>query len=121
MAFGVSDVFSLATFIHACEPAHIRPLNLDNQCTVVLVDSGVKSGNTLVEFVQHVRLLRPTIRIVVVAGVVQADSMTQKSVIDELGYHSALTIVALRLSDNKFTGKSVTDTGNRLFNTTQLS
>lgn len=31
-----------------------------------------------------------------------------------------LSLVALRLSGNKFTGRRTTDTGNRLFNTTHL-
>ena len=34
--------------------------------------------------------------------------------------HNDITLVALRLADNKYIGSGGTDTGNRLFNTTRL-
>lgn len=82
----------------------------------------VNSGQTVVEFVQHIRHLHPTIRIVVVAGVVQAKSLAESkgSFAQILGEDVNVGVVALRLSDNQFTGKGTTDTGNRLFNTTHL-
>lgn len=85
---------------------------------MVLVDSVVNNGKTLVEFVKHIREQCPQMRIVFVAGVVQdkAFSIIRK----ELGPNEELSIVALRISRNKFTGKGTTDTGNRLFNTTHL-
>jgi uracil phosphoribosyltransferase/adenylate kinase len=120
MALGVNDAFPRAMFIHASSPDNIKPHHLKGQHTVVLVDSVVNSGKTVVQFVQHVRNLHSTIRIVVVAGVVQAQSVSRGSITQALAYHGKLSLVALRLSDNKFTGQRNTDTGNRLFNTTHL-
>ncbi|KAF2183747.1 hypothetical protein K469DRAFT_582257 [Zopfia rhizophila CBS 207.26] len=120
MAFGVNDAFPLANFIHASRPDDITLHHLRGQLTVVLVDSVVNSGKTVVQFVQHVRNLHATIRIVVVASVVQAQSVSGGSLAQALARHAKLSLVALRLSDNKFTGRGSTDTGNRLFNTTHL-
>jgi uracil phosphoribosyltransferase/adenylate kinase/phosphoserine phosphatase len=120
MALGVNDAFPLAMFIHASSPDQIMLHHLQGQLTLVLVDSVVNSGKTVVQFVQHVRNLHATIRIVVVAGVVQAQSIAGVSLAQALARHAKLSLVALRLSDNKFTGRGTTDTGNRLFNTTHL-
>ncbi|KAH0566009.1 hypothetical protein GP486_000600 [Trichoglossum hirsutum] len=120
VAYGVNDVFPLAMFVHASRPDDIKLHHLEGQSTLVLVDSVVNSGKTVVQFVQHVRNLHATIRIVVVAGVVQAQSVSEGSLAQVLAHHTNLSLVALRLSDNKFGGKGTTDTGNRLFNTTHL-
>jgi uracil phosphoribosyltransferase/adenylate kinase/phosphoserine phosphatase len=121
MAFGVNDAFPLAMFISASAPEDIMPHHLEGQLTLVLVDSVVNSGKTVVQFVEHVRKLHATIRIVIVAGVAQAQSISEGSPIQALAHHAKLSLVALRLSNNKFTGKGTTDTGNRLFNTTHLA
>ncbi|RPA92079.1 hypothetical protein L873DRAFT_1711496 [Choiromyces venosus 120613-1] len=120
MAFGVNEAFPRAMFVHAKRPEDIEPNHLLRQHTVVLVDSVVNSGKTVVNFVQHVRSLHATIRIVVVAGVVQAQSVSEGSPAHALARRTNFSLVALRLSDNKFTGRGTTDTGNRLFNTTHL-
>ena len=120
MALGVNEAFPLAMFVHASRPDDIMLHHLQGQLTVVLVDSVVNSGKTVVQFVQHVRNLHATIRIVVIAGVVQAQSVSRGSLVQALACHAKLSLVALRLSDNKFTGRGTTDTGNRLFNTTHL-
>jgi uracil phosphoribosyltransferase len=120
MALGVNDAFPLAMFVHAKNPTDIQPPHLLEQRTIILVDSVVNNGKSVVEFVQHIRGLNATIRIVVVAGVVQADSVDGGSIAQILERDENFSLVALRLSDNKFTGKGTTDTGNRLFNTTQL-
>ena len=120
MAFGVSDAFPLAMFVHASDTDDIKLHHLQGQLTVILVDSVVNTGKTIVEFVQHVRKLHATIRIVVVAGVVQAQCVSGGSLNQTLARHAKLHLVALRLSDTKFTGSGTTDTGNRLFNTTHL-
>ena len=120
MALGVNDAFPLAMFVHASRPADIMLHHLQGKLTVVLVDSVVNSGKTVVQFVQHVRNLHATIRIVIIAGVVQAQSVSGGSHAQSLARHAELSLVALRLSDNKFTGRGSTDTGNRLFNTTHL-
>ena len=120
MAFGVNDIFPLSMFIHASCPEDIKSHHLQGQSTVVLVDSVVNNGTTVVQFEQHVRRLNPTIRVVVVAGVVQAKSVSEGSPICGLARSQKLDIITLRLSDNKFTGRGTTDTGNRLFNTTRM-
>ncbi|KAI3338761.1 uracil phosphoribosyltransferase-domain-containing protein [Ustulina deusta] len=120
MAFGVSDVLPSAAFVHANGPDDVGEHHLAGKSTVILVDSVVNSGKTVVQFVQRVRTICPGIRIVVIAGVVQSQSVSKGSLAHTLAHDSGLNIIALRLSDNKFSGKGTTDTGNRLFNTTWL-
>ncbi|KAF8848881.1 hypothetical protein BDZ45DRAFT_605209 [Acephala macrosclerotiorum] len=119
MALGVNDAFPLAMFVHASRPDDVKLHHLQGQRTVVLVDSVVNSGKTVAQFVEHVRNLHATIRIMVIAGVVQAQSISGGS-LAKLAHHAEFSLIALRLSDNKFTGTGTTDTGNRLFNTTHL-
>jgi uracil phosphoribosyltransferase len=85
------------------------------------VDSVVNSGKTVLEFVQRIRNLDATIRIVVIAGVAQAQFVSGDGLAKALALHGKLTLIALRLSENKFTGSGTTDTGNRLFNKTHMS
>ena len=121
MASGVNDAFPLAMFVHARDADDVKLHHLQGQLTVILVDSVVNTGKTIVGFVQHVRKLHATIRIVVVAGVVQAQCVSGSSTLNRtLALHAKLHLIALRLSDTKFTGSGTTDTGNRLFNTTHL-
>ncbi|KAK2805525.1 hypothetical protein FQN50_006149 [Emmonsiellopsis sp. PD_5] len=119
MAFGVNDVFPLAMFLHARVPEDIGKDHLEGQLTVVLVDSVVNNGKTVLDFAQHIRTLHASIRIVVVAGVVQQHFIS-RDLTQFLAPYDRLDIIALRLSDNKFTGSGTTDTGNRLFNTTHM-
>ncbi|KAF2010838.1 hypothetical protein BU24DRAFT_444083 [Aaosphaeria arxii CBS 175.79] len=119
MAFGVNDAFPLAMFLHASCPEDITRDSVRGRLTVILVDSVVNSGKTVLQFVQYIRSLHATIRIVIVAGVVQAQCMSQG--LEPLCGDVQLNLVALRLSDNKFTGSGTTDTGNRLYNTTHLA
>jgi len=120
MAFGVNDTFPLATFLHASSPIDIRTCHLQGFLAVVLVDSVVNSGKTVLQFEQHIRKLHATIRIVVVAGVVQAECVSTGGSLYQFARNTALDVIALRLSENKFTGRGTTDTGNRLFNTTHV-
>lgn len=122
MALGVNDAFPLAMFVHASDADDIKLHHLQGQLTVVLVDSVINTGKTVIEFVQHVRKLHATIRIVVVAGVVQAQCVSggSGSLNQKLARHAELHLIALRKSETRFTGSGTTDTGNRLFNTTHL-
>lgn len=121
MAFGVSDAFPQSVFLHAHKPEDIELQQLKRQSTVILVDSVVNNGETMADFVQHLRKLRPTIRIVVVTGVVQADGLRPGALLEWalVGYGS-IDLITLRISQNKYTGRGGTDTGARLFNTTRL-
>jgi uracil phosphoribosyltransferase len=80
MAQGVNEAFPSAMFIHANNAEDVKPHHLQEQGTVLLVDSVVNSGKSIVEFVEHIRKLHATIRIVVVAGVVQTQSVNTGSI-----------------------------------------
>ena len=122
MAHGVHEIFPLANILHANHPKDIGLECLEGQLNLVLVDSVINDGKTMVEFVRHVRGLHATIRIVMVAGVVQKQSLERGAELAEaLAGYSNIKVVALRLSDNKFTGTGAIDTGNRLCNTTHLA
>lgn len=120
MAFGVYDAFPLCTFHHAKIPNDIRQENLENMVTIILVDSVVNTGNLLLAFVQHIRNLHATIRIVVVAGVIHSPAISTSRVARSLGRFTGLYFVALRFSANQVTATGITDTGNRLFNTVHM-
>lgn len=120
MAFGVNDAFPNAMFVHADHHDGITSELLKDRHTVILVDSVVNSGKSILQFVKHIRSHHATIKIVAVAGVVQSQSVCGRSPIRLLAHDAKITVVALRLSENKFAGKGTTDTGNRLFNTVHL-
>ena len=121
MAFGINDVCPLAMFVHAYSPEDVKLYHIQGQRTIILVDSVVNNGQTVVQFVHQVRKLHGTIGIVVVAGVVQSKSVSAGGLIHEIAHETKLSLVALRMSENKFTGRGTTDTGNRLFNTTHVA
>jgi uracil phosphoribosyltransferase/phosphoserine phosphatase len=122
MALGVSDAFPTAALIHAKEPGDLRPEQIKPLKAVILVDSVINSGKSITEMVRRIRSLAPGgIRIAVLAGVVQAKAVSEGPyALDKLDGGGGLCLAALRVSDNKYTGKGGTDTGNRLFNTTYL-
>ena len=120
MAFGVNQALPSAKFLHAKSPEDIARKHLEDIRTFILVDSVINSGKTVVDFVQHVWNIQGSVRIVVVAGVVQSQAVDKLKLIQGPRQRNRVTLVTLRLSDNKFTGKGATDTGNRLFNTTNL-
>ncbi|KAL8641296.1 MAG: hypothetical protein Q9228_001882 [Teloschistes exilis] len=124
MASGVSDAFPLAMYVYANEPANVKQHHLETplekQQTIILVDSVVNTGKTIVKFVEHISNLSADIRIIVVAGVVQDKFVAGDRFADEKTGKLDFTLVALRVSPTKFTGSGSNDTGNRLFNTTHL-
>ncbi|KAI9704998.1 MAG: hypothetical protein M1836_006778 [Candelina mexicana] len=122
MAYGVNDAFPLAMFVHASSANDLKRHHLQDQRAVILVDSVVNTGKTTVEFVKRVRELHPTIRIIVVAGVIQAKCVAEGSGLNgALAPYGKVELVTLRISDNMYTGSGNTDTGNRLFNTVHLA
>ena len=120
MASGVNDAFPLAMFVHASDVNDLKLHHVQGQLTVILADSVINTGKKIVEFVRRIRILHATIRIVIVAGVVQARCISEGGLKQTLARYAKVHLVALRLSDTKFTGSGTTDTGNRLFNTTHL-
>ncbi|KAJ5463761.1 hypothetical protein N7475_008705 [Penicillium sp. IBT 31633x] len=120
MASGVHDAFPLAMYLHAKVPSDIQPDHLKGMVTIILVDSVVNSGKSVLQFVKYIRNFHATINIVIVAGVIHSDTVSTSSIARSLGRVTNLSFIALRLSDNKFVGKGNTDTGNRLFNTVHV-
>ena len=120
MALGVSDVFPLAMFVHVDHSNDLKLHHLEGQHTVLLVDSVVNTGKTVLQFIERVRRFNSTVRIVVVAGIIQADFASGAELAQVQASDKDLIIVALRLSTTKYTGSGTNDTGNRLFNTTHL-
>lgn len=118
MALGVSEAFPAAMFVHANVPEDLKEQHIRGQSTILLVDSVVNSGKTILDFIEHVRKINKTVRIVVVAGVIQAKFFNKPPAHVQADWN--VGFVAMRLSENQFKGKGQTDTGNRLFNTTQL-
>lgn len=121
MASGVSEAFPLAMFVHAKNPSDLAPHHIQARSQIVLVDSVVNSGKTVIEFVQHIRSVSVNVRIVVVTGVIQGQCVSSRGAVYRvLEACGNVSLVALRISSTKFTGSGTTDTGNRLFNTTHI-
>jgi len=111
----------LAMLVHAKEPVDLKLHHLQGQHNIILVDSVINAGKSVIDFVKHIRSMNATIRIVVVAGVVQSACIKEGGLLNSvLAVDIKFNLVTLRYSDRKFTGKKTTDTGNRLFNSTHL-
>ncbi|KAJ4367992.1 hypothetical protein N0V83_006347 [Neocucurbitaria cava] len=122
MASGVSKAFPQGMYVDVKKPLDIELHHLQGQAQVILVDSVVNTGKSIIECVHAIRKLDADIRIIIVAGVIQAQCLYRNSsTYRALCTYGHVDIVALRVSDTKFTGSGTTDTGNRLFNTTHLS
>lgn len=121
MAFGVSEALPQAAFLHADKPGDISVDHLRAKVHIILVDAVINSGQTAVGFIKRIRALHATVRIFLLVGLVQDQSISKGQLAQALAADSQTTLLALRLSENKFTGKGKTDTGNRLFNTTHLA
>jgi uracil phosphoribosyltransferase/phosphoserine phosphatase len=121
MAFGVSKAMKLASFAHAYTYSDIKKGLFRGKKTIVLVDSVINSGGSVGEFMKPLREEFPDVRVVFVAGVVQSNAVVGFGpVANLLASDSNFTLVALRVSANSYVGNGVTDTGDRLFNTTYL-
>lgn len=147
MAFGVSEALPLAGFVHAKKVQDINAELLQTASVIVLVDSVVNSGESVIEFLDGLLLsgggvddrgeksikVKAGCKIVMVTGVVQSEAIakledhlrgfgaTQACTGDDRDDRKArVSLVALRKSENSYKGKGSTDTGHRLFGTTQL-
>ncbi|KAH7204647.1 heterokaryon incompatibility protein-domain-containing protein [Fusarium oxysporum] len=121
VAFGISDVFPQAMFVHASSADDVKKHHVQGQSNVILVDSVIDSGKSVIELIKRVVRLEPNISITVVAGVVQTEAITGGHLFAKVMRRHGAGLIALRISENKFTGTKTTDTGNRLFNTTRLA
>lgn len=75
----------------------------------------------MIGMVRHIRTYRESksVRIILVAGVVQEQVLSPEHELGQM-IREDVALVALRRSENKYTGTKGSDTGNRLFNTTYL-
>ncbi|RKK20794.1 hypothetical protein BFJ65_g7488 [Fusarium oxysporum f. sp. cepae] len=121
MAFGISDVFPQAMFVHASSADDVKKHQVQGQSNVILVDSVINSGKSVIELIKRVVRLEPNISIRVVAGVVQTEAIAEGHLFAKVMRRHGAGLIALRISENKFTGTKTTDTGNRLLNTTRLA
>ena len=78
---------------------------------VIIVDSVINTGNTMIPVIQQISNYNPK-KIIVTCQVMPFDTaeMLEKRFPD-------VSFYIFRLSDNKYVGKGITDTGNRLFGT----
>ncbi|KIY68252.1 hypothetical protein CYLTODRAFT_453691 [Cylindrobasidium torrendii FP15055 ss-10] len=120
MAFGISEAMPTAMFLHAKEASDLKNHHIEGLQTIILVDSVVNTGKSLVPFIRRIREVDSCVRIAIVVGVIQAKALSRSIFSQTLAVDSNVCVVALRRSDNKFTGRGGTDTGNRLFNTTHI-
>jgi uracil phosphoribosyltransferase len=121
MAFGVNEALPSAQFLHAKEPEYVTSAHLSGRSAVILVDSVINSGDTIMQFVEWIHETNPKIPIVAMTGVLQEEAVKRLGEFHQgLPVYQPFTLVALRTSENKYTGKGGTDTGHRLFNTTYL-
>lgn len=122
MARGVWEAFPTAMYVHAKNPADLLENDhIVGRAAIVLVDGVVNTGKSVVDFVRHIRKCDPHVRIVVIAGVVQGQAVSEGGVLARLSHrYGRLSLIALRISRNKYTGRGSTDTGHRLFNTTHM-
>ncbi|ENH67423.1 hypothetical protein FOC1_g10010695 [Fusarium oxysporum f. sp. cubense race 1] len=121
MAFGISDVFPQVMFVHASSADDVNKHHVQGQSNVILVGSVINSGKSVIELIKRVVRLKPKISITVVAGVVQTEAIAEGHLFAKVIRRHGAGLIALRISENKFTGTKTTDTGNRLFNTTRLA
>jgi uracil phosphoribosyltransferase len=79
MAFGVSKAIPRAAFCHAREFTDITNTdNFNGKRDLVLIESVINSGKSLVNSITPLRESYPPVRIIVVKGVAQADSVIIK-------------------------------------------
>nr|POE56513.1 hypothetical protein CFP56_33485 [Quercus suber] len=93
MAEGVNSVLQLASILHAKTLADLKQTHLDPQSAVVLVAGVINNGDTIKDFVHHIRALAPNMPIFVVADVVQSQSVSRGGAVCDL----SLLIEALNL------------------------
>ncbi|WMX17173.1 uracil phosphoribosyltransferase [Aureispira sp. CCB-E] len=84
-------------------------LSLENK-TIILVDSVINTGKSILKIIDS--LNKKSIKKIIVATLI-----LQKDALGLFEKYESISLYSLRVSENKYTGKGGTDTGNRLFNT----
>jgi uracil phosphoribosyltransferase len=112
LAEGVASAFPYARLALVKKPQELSTEVLRGIRSVVLVDAVVSTGRSSVQFVRWLRGgVAVGARTVVVSG---------SGIERALGRRVGVTAVALRVPENRFAGSGGADTGNRLFDTTDL-
>ena len=112
ITFDVNKIFSLVMFVYVSDVDDIKSYYLQEQITIILVDSIINIDKIIIEFVQRVRKLHITIRIVIIVDVVQIQCVLEKSLNHILTRHAQFYLVALRLFDIKFIDNNITNIDN---------
>lgn len=108
-AEGVRSVFADSQFFPVTE---IDNNDLENKI-IIVVDAAINTGKSIEKAIQHLRKSKPR-KIFVATLIMQRDALHLSERYSDIHFY------ALRISENKYVGKGGTDTGNRLFNTTNL-
>jgi len=108
-AEGVRSVFTDSQFFPVTE---IDNNDLENKI-IIVVDAVINTGKSIEKAIEHLRRCKPR-KIIVATLIMQKDAIHLSEKYSEIYFY------ALRVSENKYVGKGGTDTGNRLFNTTNL-
>lgn len=108
-AEGIRSVFIDSHFIVADNITNTT-YDFTNQ-TIIVVDAVINTGKSIENVLQTLLTFNVN-KIIVVTLILQKEALqlTQK--------YPAISFYALRISENKYVGTKGTDTGNRLFNTT---
>ena len=107
-AEGIRSVFSASEYYLI--DTHVKlPKQLLNK-HVILVDSVINTGRTIEAIIREIQQTNAK-RIIVATLVMQEAAVELATKFPEV------TFYALRVSENQYTGRGGTDTGNRLFNT----
>lgn len=109
-AEGVRSVFTDSQFFPVTE---IENSDLENKI-IIIVDAVINTGKSIEKAIEHLRKSKPR-KIFVATLIMQKDALHLSEKYSDIYFY------ALRVSENKYVGKGGTDTGNRLFNTTNNS
>lgn len=108
-AEGIRSVFTESQFFPIKE---IDNNDVENKI-IILVDAVINTGKSIEIAIEHLRKSKPR-KIFVATLIMQKETMLLSEKYSDIYFY------ALRVSENKYVGKGGTDTGNRLFNTTNL-
>lgn len=115
MARGVYETFPQAQFVHYQDEAKTQlDAFMPNTDTILVVDSVMNKGRSMRQVLRHLARLATgrSFQVFVLCGVAQAQAAH-----DLPRDYPRVRFVTLRISNNQYTGKGGTDTGNRLFGT----
>jgi uracil phosphoribosyltransferase len=110
-AEGVRSVFSDSEFF-LDDKFETEKIDLENK-VVIIVDAVINTGKSIEKIIEQLKESK-TNKIFVATLIMQNDALQLADKYPNIYFY------ALRVSENKYVGKGGTDTGNRLFNTTNL-